>query len=114
MAGETGTIREGIRVRTLKHAHTAALVRHEILKIQGNVTIGVNASAANADNTFVYRGTVELPKQAGVAVAPGEIVYWDDTNRYANKTSAGNTKCGICIEDVAAGGTVVIVALNEN
>ena len=114
MAGEKGIIRDSVAAKTLKHDHTAALVRHEVLVLNGNVVVAVNASLADVENAFVYRGKVEFPKLAALAIEPGEVVYWDDTNRECNKTSAGNTKCGICVEASEAADSVVLVALHEN
>ncbi len=114
MAGEKGVIRDSVAAKTLKHAHTAALLRHEVLLLNGSIVIAVNASIADVDNAMVYRGKIEFPKLAALAIAPGEVCYWDDTNREVNKTSAANTKVGICVEDAAASDSVVIVALHEN
>ncbi len=114
MAGEKGVIRDSVAAKTLKHDHTAALLRHEVLLLNGSIVIAVNASDADVDNAFVYRGKIEFPKLAALAIEPGEKVYWDDTNREVNKTSAGNTLCGICVDASAAADSVCLVALHEN
>jgi len=99
--------------RTLKHAHSAALEATEVLVINGQVTVAVNDSAANADNVFIFAGPVEFDKEAGLAINAGDVVYWDDTAKEIDKTNT-NVKAGICKEAAAAGDATVLVELMPN
>jgi predicted RecA/RadA family phage recombinase len=101
-------------LRTLKHTHSAALAVGEVLIYNGQVLVACNASAADAENVFVYRGRVELDKTAALAINPGDVVYWDDTAKEANKTASANTKAGICVEAALAADATVLVMLGEN
>lgn len=116
MANPTVTaIRDSIgNCRTLKKAHTAAVVVGEIVVINGQVLVAVNAKAADAENAYIYRGKIEAPKEAALAINVGDVVYWDATNEVVTKTATANTKMGVCVEDVAGAGTTVLVMLGEN
>lgn len=108
-------IRDSIgNVRTLKHTHTAALEPGKVLVANGQVLVAINKTAADEENVFAYRGRVELDKTAALAINVGDVVYWDDTAKEANKTATANTKGGICVEDAAAADATVLVMLGEN
>lgn len=108
-------VRGGVnQVRTLKLAHTAAVAAEDVIVSGGQVLVAVNAAAANADNSYVFRGPVEFPKEASLAIVPGEVVYWVAANGNVNKTSSGNTKAGICVQAALAADTVVLIELGEN
>lgn len=108
-------VRGGVnQVRTLKLAHTAAVTDGDVIVSGGQVLVAVNDADADADNTYVFRGPVEFPKEASLAVAAGEVVYWVAANGNVNKTATANTKCGICTKAAAAADTVVLIELGEN
>jgi len=110
----TATVRDGInQVKTLKLAHTAAVSAGDVIVNNGQVLVAVNDASASADNAYIYRGKIEVPKEANLAIAVGDVVYWDATNEVANKTNT-NTKMGICVEASAASDTTVVVMLGEN
>ena len=110
----TATVRDGVnQVRTLKLAHTAAVSAGDVIVSNGQVLVAVNDAAANADNAYIYRGKVEVPKTAALAINVGDVVYWDATNGEANLTNT-NTKMGICVEAAAAADSTVVVMLGEN
>jgi predicted RecA/RadA family phage recombinase len=107
----TGVVNDGVsRVRTCKHTHNAATNPGDIIVYNGSVLIAVDVAAANVENVYIYKGRVTLPKEAALAINFGDKVYWvADTN--VNKTSAGNTECGFCVEDAAAADTTVTIML---
>lgn len=43
------------------------------------------------------QGVVTLPKVAALAIAIGDVVYWDATNKLVTKTASGNTKLGVAV-----------------
>jgi len=111
----TATPRGGVdQLRTLKLAHTAAVAAGEVVVSNGQVLVAVNDAAANATNIYIFRGPVEVPKEAALAVNPGDVCYWVAANGNANKTSAGNTKLGICTAAAASAATTVLIELAEN
>ncbi len=110
----TGIVRGGAgHPRTLKYTNASAVAAGDVVVINGNVCVAVNAYAANTEGIYVFRGRVEFPKEAALAIAPGEICYWTAAGNI-NKTSAGNTKAGICVEAAAAADSVVLVELMNN
>lgn len=107
-------IRSGVKdTRTLKYTHNAAVEAGDVIVGNGQVLVAVNAADANVENVYVFRGKVEFPKEAALAIGVGDVCYWvADTN--INKTAGGNTKAGICTEAALAADTVVLVELGEN
>jgi len=109
------TVRGGVnQVRTLKLAHTAAVTAREVIVSTGQVLVAANAALINTAATYVFRGPVEFPKEASLAIVPGDVCYWVAANGNVNKTSSGNTKVGICVQAAAAADSVVLVELGEN
>lgn len=102
------------QVRTLKLAHTAKVAAGEVIVSNGQVLVAVNAAEANAENTYVFRGPVEFPKNNAVAMAVGDVVYWDAGDGNINKTADANTKTGIVVEAADETATVGLVELGEN
>ena len=108
-----GTIRESLqKVFTLPLIHTAAVAVNEVIvSVGGLVLIAINASLANVKNIYMFAGRVELLKAAPLAVAVGEVVYWDAAAGNITKTSAGNTMCGFCVEAAASADTTITIFL---
>lgn len=99
--------------RTLKYANAGAVEAGDVIVANGQVLVAVNAAGAGAENVYIFRGPVEFPKAAALAVAAGEVCYWAGAGN-ANKTAQDNTKIGICVEGAAAADTVVLIELGEN
>lgn len=109
------TIRSGLdKTRTLKYTHNAATAPGDILLVNGQVLVAIGTAAANVVNTYAFRGRVEFPKEAPLVIAPGENCFWVAAASNLNKTSAGNTAVGICVEAAAEADTIVLVELIEN
>ena len=101
-------------LRTLKYNHSLAVTAGDILLHNGHVLIAVNATLANEDNVWIYRGKIGFPKTSALVISVGDVCYWDDTAKEVNKTASGNTRVGICVEDSSASDEAVIVNLSEN
>ncbi len=111
----TGIVRGGAgHPRTLKYTNSSAVAAGDVVVINGNVCVAVNAYGANAEGIYVFRGRVEFPKEASLAIAPGEKVYWVAGNGNVNKTSSGNTLCGIAVEASATTDTTALIELTNN
>lgn len=100
--------------RTLKYAHTAAVEDGDVIVVNGQVLVATNAYAADAVGVYAFRGAVEFPKVAALAIAPGEVGYWDVADGNVNKTATDNTKVGIARKAAAAADTTVLIELGEN
>lgn len=111
----TGIIRDSlVNVRTRKDTHGAAVSAGDIVVINGQVLVAVNAALINAENVYAYRGKVEAPKKAALALGSGSVVYWDAGNGVVTDVPDGNTKIGITLEPAAAADTTILVMLAEN
>ena len=53
-----------------------------------------------------------LPKVAALAIAAGDVIYWDPAAKLVNKTASGNTKLGVATAAVANPSASVTVRLN--
>lgn len=107
LKGSLGTL------RTLKLAHTAAVEANDIITSGGHVLVACNAYEANEEGAYVFRGPVEVPKQAALAVAAGAVCYFDTSANEADTTNT-NVKMGIARKAAAASDTTVLVELAEN
>ena len=109
-----GILVDGVsNVRSLVYAHTSAVTAGQIIVINEQVFMAVNAADANVSNVYVYQGRITFVKNTGEAMAPGELIYWDATAGEATKVSTDNTKIGICLEDAVSAATSVMVMLRE-
>jgi predicted RecA/RadA family phage recombinase len=99
--------------QTLKLAHTAAVEKYETIVSNGQVLVACGDYDADEEGIYVRSGSVEFDKEAALAIAVGDVVYWDVAAAEANK-DAGEVKSGICIEAAAGADSVVLVDLGEN
>lgn len=65
---------------------------------------------------FLVRGVVQIGKTGTLAVAVGDRLFWDATNKVVNKTATAQQCVGIAVEatDAAAGTVLVKVLLSSN
>lgn len=78
---------------------------------------GISAynTAEGAEGELNLGGVFNLPKATGAAMAVGEAVYWDATNKLVTKTAIDNTKIGVvAVQDEVSAGTTVNVRLNDS
>ena len=74
------------------------------------VALGNAASGALVDiNT---EGVWTLPKVSALAIAVGDVIYFDNATGLVNKTSSGNTKIGVAVTATANPSGTVRVRLN--
>ncbi|QDJ10790.1 Hypothetical protein HVPorG_04935 [Roseomonas mucosa] len=57
-------------------------------------------------------GVFSLPKVAALAVAVGDLVFWDDSAKQVTKTASGNTRIGVAVTAAADPSPSVDVRLN--
>ena len=111
----TGNIRSDLaHIRTLKYTNSNAVADGDVVLINGHVCVATAAYAANAEGVYAFRARVELPKEAPLVIAVGDVVYWVAANSNVNKTSSANTKAGICVEAAASADTTVLIEVMEN
>ncbi len=54
-------------------------------------------------------GVVTIAKTGSLAVAVGDVLYWDDTNKVVNKTSAAQKEVGIAVSATGSGAGETLV-----
>ena len=70
--------------------------------------VATNDVAANTAGEFLTEGVVEIAKTSALAIAVGDRLYWDATNKVVNKTATAQQCVGIAVE---AGGHQSVAAL---
>lgn len=75
---------------------------------------GVAAYTASAGEDFVLKtcGVYDQPKTSALAIAVGDLLYWDNTNKEFNKTASGNTLAGKAVLAAANPSSTVRIRLN--
>lgn len=105
-------------LRTLKLAHTAAVEAGDVIVVNGNILIAVNAADADVENIYIYRGRSAFPKATGASsgIAANTKVYWDVAEGVAktDDEAAANALIGVTIEAATDDDTEVLVMQQEN
>lgn len=97
---------------TLTLTAPAAIVSGDVVAV-GSIIGVANGDAANGAPVDVDTvGVFRLPKVAALAIAAGDVVYWDAATKLVTKTAASNTKLGVATEAAANPSPNVAVRLN--
>jgi predicted RecA/RadA family phage recombinase len=67
-----------------------------------------NGAPVDLDTVGVFR----LPKTSALAIAAGDVVYWNAGSKLVTKTTSGNTKLGVATESVPNPSPSVAVRLS--
>ena len=67
---------------------------------------------SGATGQFKTEGVFNITKTTG-AIAQGDPVFWDNTNKYLTTTANSNAEVGVCLVAAISGDTTVTVKLNE-
>ncbi len=59
--------------------------------------VASQTAAVGVDFALKTSGVFELPKTSALAIAVGNLLYWDNTNKELNKTASGNTLVGVAV-----------------
>lgn len=57
--------------------------------------------ASGATGSFITQGVVTIGKTSALAIAVGDVLYWDATNKVVNKTTSSQRAVGIAVEAAA-------------
>lgn len=60
--------------------------------------IATNDVASGVEGEFITEGIVEIGKTSALAIAVGDRVFWDATNKVVNKTTTSQVCVGVAIE----------------
>lgn len=69
----------------------------------GAALFGVAAvdGANGVVSSFVVRGVVSIAKTSALAIAVGDRLFWDATNKVVNKTTTAQQQVGVAVEAAA-------------
>ncbi|HRF08498.1 MAG TPA: DUF2190 family protein [Xanthobacteraceae bacterium] len=87
-------------------APTGGVVSGNCYKIGSLIAVAAVSAAQGELVNFERFGRYTLPKATGEVWAPGDLLYWNDTNKNFTKTAAGAVKAGIAVADAINGATV--------
>ena len=59
--------------------------------------------------SIAVEGVFDIEKDLAIAIATGELIYWDEANGYAVTTATGNKLIGKAIADAAVNATSVLL-----
>jgi len=82
----------------------------------GTALFGVAETDAvsGTKSAFVVHGVVEIGKTSALAIAVGDRLFWDSTNKVVNKTSTAQQCVGIAVEAAANPSATVKMLLGSN
>lgn len=75
--------------------------------------VAVNDVSANAAGAFVTEGIVEIAKTSALAIAVGDRVFWDSTNKVVNKTTTAQQCVGVAVEAASNPSSTVKIKLGQ-
>ena len=73
--------------------------------------VAVNAVANGVAGEFITEGVVTIGKTSALAIAVGDRVFWDATNKVVNKTTASQECIGVAVSAAANPSATVLVKL---
>jgi len=91
----------------------AAAVASGVGYLFGAALFGVatNDVAANTAGEFQTEGVVTIGKTSALAIAVGDRVFWDATNKVVNKTTTSQQQVGIAVTAAANPSSTVMIKL---
>jgi predicted RecA/RadA family phage recombinase len=93
----------------------AAAVASGVGYLFGAAIFGVatNDVANGVAGEFITEGVVTIGKTSALAIAVGDRVFWDATNKVVNKTSAAQQCVGVAVEAAANPSATVAIKLGQ-
>lgn len=76
--------------------------------------VATGAVASGAPGEFIVEGVVTIGKTSALAIAVGDVLYWDATNKVVNKTTSGQRAVGIAVAAAANPSSTVAMRLGVN
>lgn len=75
--------------------------------------VATNDVASGANGEFITEGVVEIGKTSALAIAVGDRVFWDATNKVVNKTTTGQQCVGVAVAAAANPSSTVKIKLGN-
>lgn len=82
-------------------------------RLFGAALFGVAAvdAVSGTASSFVTSGVVEIAKTSALAIAVGDVLYWDATNAVVNKTTSGQRAVGVAVAAAANPSSTVLMKI---
>ena len=75
--------------------------------------VATQAVANGAAGEFLTEGVVEIGKTSALAIAVGDRVFWDSTNKVVNKTTTAQQCVGVAVSAAANPSSTVQIKLGQ-
>lgn len=96
----------------ISHTPAADIASGDVVVIGSLVGIATGDITSGKEGEVALTGVYEVAKEAALAVAQGDTVYWDDAADEADKTNT-NTEMGTAVAAAAGADTTVLVLLKQ-
>jgi predicted RecA/RadA family phage recombinase len=63
--------------------------------------VALQAAVSGTASPFIVRGVVTIAKTSALAIAIGDRLFWDSTNKVVNKTTTAQQQVGIAVSVAA-------------
>ncbi len=75
--------------------------------------IAINDVAINTPGEFITEGVVTIGKTSALAIAVGDRVFWDATNKVVNKTTTAQLCVGVAVAAAANPSATVAMKIGQ-
>ena len=75
--------------------------------------VAINDTVISTPGEFITEGIVTIGKTSALAIAVGDRVFWDSTNKVVNKTSAAQQCVGVAVEAASNPSATVAIKLGQ-
>lgn len=76
--------------------------------------VALATAAQNESVDILVEGVVDIAKTSALAIAVGDLLYWDATNKVVNKTSSSQKPVGVALAAAANPSATVTMRLVPN
>lgn len=98
---------------TIKYRPSSTVNAGAVVVLGELVAVAHSEIKANELGTLHVLGLVRVNKAAADDISVGDVLYWDNTNKVATKTSTGNKRMGLAATAASSGNGVVDVLLGR-
>lgn len=88
-----------------------ATAYHEVVPLTSKIGVALEPIAANTAGSVAITGVWEIAAATSLAIAVGDVVYYNATNSNIDKTNTG-VPAGVAVTAKAAAGTTVRVKID--
>ncbi|MFZ2309602.1 MAG: DUF2190 family protein [Rhodoferax sp.] len=75
--------------------------------------VAVNDTDISTAGEFITEGVVTIGKTSALAIAVGDRLFWDATNKVVNKTTTAQQCVGVAVEAAANPSSTVVMKIGQ-